>query len=279
MLTIDSHHHVWELGTAPYAWIYGPAWSTIRRNFLYDDLRNDLLTCGIRKSILVQADNTKSDSDYVKTVAAKEDMVCGFVGWVPLTQPEKIDAALDELVESGKFVGIRHVLSHEADDDWILRPDVMTGLRTLERRRVAFDLNCNRPAYLGHVPLLAERLPDLRLIVNHAGKPPIGSRGWEPWAANIARAAQCPNVYVKISGLTTPYREGWSGDDFRPYVEYVIEKFGPRRMMYGSNWPVTLVAGSYQQQRDATRLALNSLAADELDLVFGGTALQCYRLQ
>jgi L-fuconolactonase len=92
MLTIDSHHHVWELGTAPYAWINGPAWSTIRKNFFYDDLRTDLLTCGIRKSILVQADNTKSDSDYVKTVAAKEDMVCGFVGWVPLTQPETIDA-------------------------------------------------------------------------------------------------------------------------------------------------------------------------------------------
>lgn len=279
MLTIDSHHHIWQLGTAPYAWMNGPAWPTIRRDFFYDDLRGDLLACGIRKSILVQADNTKSDCDYVKRVAAREDMVCGFVGWVSLTEPETIDAALDELAESHKFVGIRHVLSHEAADDWILRPDVLRGLRALEERELAFDLNCDRPAYLGHLPVLAKNLPNLRLVVNHAGKPPIGARGWEPWATNIAQAAQYPNVYVKISGLTTPYREGWSGEDFRPYLDYVTEKFGPQRMMYGSNWPVTLVAGNYKQQWDAARLALNSLSEDELGLVFGRTALQCYRLQ
>jgi len=278
MLNIDSHHHVWELGVAPYAWLNGEAWQAVRRNFVYDDVRDDLLACGIQNSILVQADNTKADSDYVKRAAVNEEMVLGFVGWVSLTEAEKIDAALDDLAEGGKLVGIRHLLTREADEDWILRPDVLNGLQTLERRQLAFDLNCDRPAYLAHVPQLAERLPDLRLVANHAGKPPIGSKGWEPWATNIARAAQCPNVYIKISGLTTPYREGWCGEDFRPYVEYLIEQFGPQRMMYASNWPVTLVAGSYKQQWDATRLALNSLYDDDLDWVFGGSALQCYRL-
>jgi L-fuconolactonase len=278
MVTIDAHHHVWKLGIAPYAWMNAPAWQDIRRDFPYRDLTNDLIACGIQKSILVQADNTTADSDYLKSVAAMEDGVCGWVGWAPLTEPEKIDDALDRLADSRMLVGLRHVLSFEADDDWILRPDVGQSLRALERRELAFDFNCDRPTFLRHVPALARSFPNLHLVINHAGKPPIGDRGWEPWATDIGRAAQYANVYVKISGLTTPYREGWSGEDFRPYVEHVADRFGPGRMMYASNWPVTLVAGSYRQQWEATKFALNSLSESDLDLVFGGTAVTCYRL-
>ena len=274
----DAHHHVWWLGIAPYLWMAGTTWDSIRRDFEFKELRDDMVLCGISKTILVQADNTLEDCEHVRSVATSEAAVAGFVGWVPLTDAAAVGDALDRLTDSGKFLGVRHVLGFEADDNWVLRPDVVQGLRALQQRRLVFEVNCDRPAFLRHVPTLAKLLPDLTMVVNHIGKPPIGAQGWEPWASDLARAAACPNVYAKLSGLTTPVRPGWSGEDFRPYINHAVDVFGPRRLMYASNWPVTLVAGSYVQQWEALRIALDTLSDDERAEVYGKAAARCYRL-
>ena len=278
MPTIDAHHHVWDLTKTAYPWLDAPAWQKIKRNFDFDELRRDLVECGIQKTILVQANNGEADSAHAKAVALAEDMIAGFVGWVPLLEPDKVEARLDELAVGAKLVGIRHVLGLEADNNWVLRPEVLRSLSILEKRGLAFDLNCDHPAYLAHAPTLAEKFPTLHIVVNHIGKPPIGARGWEPWASDITRAAACPNVFAKLSGLTTPFREGWTGEDFRPYVEHAVEQFGAQRIMYASNWPVTLVAGSYRKQWDAINLALGTLSQSDTDAIYGETAMRCYRL-
>jgi len=278
MPVIDVHHHVWDLSNSDYAWLQAPLWDSIRRNFSYDELRPALRECGVDKTVLVQADNSVSDCLAMQAVAAREDSVAGFVGWVPLETPLHALAALDELGEDAKFVGIRHVLTFESDDDWILRPGVQRSLGELERRGLTLDITTDRLVHLGHVPALARAFPDLRIAINHIGKPPIGARGWEPWAGTLAAAAAFPNVCAKLSGLTTPYRPEWTGEDFRPYVNFALEQFGPQRLMFGSNWPVTLVAGSYRQHWDAIHSVLDGLSASELAAIRGGTAVRFYHL-
>lgn len=278
-LTIDAHQHVWNLRVSPYTWLQGAPWPAIRRDFSCADLKPALADCGIQKTILVQVDNSQADADFVRQAALDEPMVAGFVGWVPLDRPAELEAALDKQALGGKLIGIRHVLSFEPDDDWVMRPQVLEGLSVLEARGLPFELNCDKPVYLPRVPELVRHCPRLTIIVNHLGKPPIGARGWEPWATHFAAAAACENVYVKLSGLTTPYREGWSGADFKPYVDFALERFGPARLMYASNWPVTLVAGSYQRQYHELRSVIAALSDSEREAILGGTAARCYGIK
>lgn len=277
MPAIDAHLHVWKLENSSYPWMKPPQWRILQRDIDYEELAPSLHACGIEQTMLVQADNTASDAEHIRAVALHEPTVYGFVGWVPLDRPEQVEHDLNAQAEGGKLVGIRHVLSQEQDDNWVLRPDVLRCLGVLGARGLAFDLNCDRPAFLRHVPELSRQHPGLRIVINHLGKPPIGPRGWDPWASDLATAAAFPNVFVKLSGLTTPVREGWSGHDFRRYVEHALALFGPDRMMYASNWPVTLVAGSYYQQWEATRVALGPLSESQRGAIFGGTAARCYR--
>jgi len=197
---------------------------------------------------------------------------------MPLHQPEAVPAMLDQLQVNPKFVGMRHVLTFEEDDRWVMQPTVLRSLRELEKRELVFEVTSDRLAHLALVPELAQAFPDLHIVVNHIGKPPIGVRGWEPWASTLARAAACPKVFAKLSGLTTPYRPEWNATDFQPYIDHALQCFGAGRLMYGSNWPVTLVAGSYRKQWDAMRATLTALSPADLADVYGGTAVRCYRL-
>jgi len=278
MTIIDAHHHVWDLRRSHYAWLQAPMWDAIRHDQGYDDLRPALRDCGVTRSIMVQADNSTADTLHMQAVAQRETMVAGFVGWVPLADPALACAELERLDADAKFVGLRHVLTFEADDDWVMQPAVRQSLAELERRELAFEVTCDRLAHPAHIPALARLFPDLHIVVNHIAKPPIGARGWEPWAGTLAAAAACPNVYAKLSGLTTPYRPEWSGADFQPYIDHALAVFGPQRLMYASNWPVTLVAGSYRRHWEALAGCLAHLSADERAAVYGGTAMRCYRL-
>lgn len=278
MTVIDAHHHVWNLARSAYPWLQAPLWDGIRRDWDYTDLIPALDACGVARSILVQADNSAGDTAHMRALARREARVAGYVGWVPLADTRAASAALEELADDPQFVGIRHVLTLEEDDDWILRPAVLASLGVLERLGKVLEITCDRIAHPAHVPFLAKRFPDLTIVVNHIAKPPIASRGWEPWAGVLAAAAAAPRVYSKLSGLTTPYRPEWQGEDFRPYIEHALRVFGPERLMYASNWPVTLVAGSYRRNWDALAQNLAGLSEAERAAVYGGTATRCYQL-
>lgn len=277
-MIIDAHHHVWQLARSPYAWLQAPMWDAICTDQPYESLIPALDECGVDATIMVQADNTAADCAHMQAVAAVQPRVAGFVGWVPLNDPARALPELERLSADPKFVGVRHVLTFEEDDDWIVRPDTLVSIAELERRHKALEITCDRLAHPAHVPFLAGRFPDLTIVVNHIAKPPIATRGWEPWASILAAAAAAPRVFSKLSGLTTPYRPEWSGADFAPYIEHALKVFGPQRLLYASNWPVTLVAGSYRRNFDALLQNLAGLSDGERAAILGGNAARCYRL-
>ena len=276
---IDAHHHVWNLATTEYTWMREPRWDAIRRNYSIDDFRPALAACGVGATVFVQVSNDWADCQFGLAVAQREPLIAGYVAWVDLANPARARVQLDELARHPKVVGIRHVLTMESDMDWVLQPAVLESLGELAARGLVYEVTSDHLEHLAHAETLAKKFPTLRLVVDHLGKPPIGAGGWEPWAGLLANAAACPNVFSKISGLTTPAREKWSGDEFRRYIEYGVEKFGAERLMFGSNWPVTLAAGSYERQWEEIERAMSGLSAAQRKTIFEETAVRCYALK
>lgn len=185
---------------------------------------------------------------------------------------------VSEFAGHPRFVGVRHITHDEADDDWIVREEVLRGLRVLESRAVPFDLLL-RPRHLRHVPALARRLGDLPMVIDHLAKPAIKAGRVEGWREEFEAAARCPNVYCKLSGMVTEadWRR-WTAKDLEPYVRIALDAFGPERLMFGSDWPVCTLAASYEQVVGALSEALGPISAGERAAIFGGTAARFYRL-
>jgi L-fuconolactonase len=199
---------------------------------------------------------------------------------VPLDRPDEAAGALERYRRHPRFAGVRHLIHDEPDPDWVVRDSVIEGLGLLAAAGLPFDVVAVLPRHLEHVPVLAERVPGLRMVIDHLAKPPIKEKGWEPWASLLARAAECPGVYAKVSGLNTAAdAETWTGEDLRPYVEHAIEVFGPERLMFGSDWPVALLAGGYAKVWRETGTALSGLSPSGRAAVLGGTATRCYGIQ
>ena len=175
------------------------------------------------------------------------------------------------------LVGVRHLINIEPDPDWIIRPNVLRGLQVLAARRLTFDYGI-LPRHLEHVPLIARRVPELRIVIDHLGKPPIATKKFEPWGSLFARAAQMPNVFAKVSGLDVGDGNAWAAADIAPYLDHALELFGPKRLMFGSDWPVAVLRGGYSKVWYETNLALASLSDNERHCILGGTAFAFYRL-
>jgi L-fuconolactonase len=202
------------------------------------------------------------------------------VGWAPLVDHAAERRALDRLARHAKLRGIRHLIHGEADPDWVVRPDVIEGLRILAGYGLSFDVAASYPNHLKHVPTLAEQLPDLTLIIDHLGYAPIKAREMGDWATQLAAAAEYPNVYTKLSGLTTAADwKTWTVDDLQPYADYAIEQFGAQRVLFGSDWPVTLLAGDYARVWAATNQLLAGRPQEQIDAILGGTAQRVYRIE
>lgn len=200
------------------------------------------------------------------------------VGWVPLDRPEEAARLLDGLRREPKFVGVRHLVNVEPDPDWIARPEVIEGLGVVAARGLAFDYVGILPRHLEHVPRLAERVPGLRIVIDHLGKPPIAAGGFEPWGSLLARAAQAPNVFAELSGLDAGGAAGWSAADLARYVGHALALFGPERLLFGSDWPVAVLRGGYAKVWRETGATLVGLTQAERDRILGGTAVEVYRL-
>ncbi|MEV5498306.1 amidohydrolase family protein [Nonomuraea fuscirosea] len=277
MAVVDAHQHFWNLETGSYPWLT-PESGPIFRTFEPEELLPQLAAAGVDRTVLVQSMDSSADTGAMLAQADAYDVVGAVVGWVPLTRPEEAAGALERYRRHPKFAGIRHLIHDEPDPDWLLQDTVIEGLRLLAAADLPFDVVAVLPRHLEHVPVLAERVPGLRMVIDHLAKPPIREKGWEPWASLLARAAACPGVYAKVSGLNTAAAPDWTGEDLRPYVEHAVELFGPDRLMFGSDWPVATLAGDYARVWRETRVALSGLDEAGKAQVLGGTATRFYRI-
>jgi L-fucono-1,5-lactonase len=272
---IDAHHHLWDVESGAYDWPT-PDEGPIYRTFTPADLEPLLVEGAIDGTVIVQTVNTLADTDSMLAVAAAAPWVRGVVGWVPLDDPVATLTALGERAGPA-LLGVRHLIHHEPDPDWLLRPAVMAGLREVARRGLAFDVVAVFPDHLRHVPTLADALPDLTLVIDHLAKPPYRRAGWEVWREQVVAAARRPNVAAKISGLTTAAGPGWTREELWPALEVALEAFGADRLVFGSDWPVCLLASSYAAHLEALEGLIGGLTMDERAAIMGGTAARVYK--
>jgi len=283
MTAIDAHHHVWDLSTRDQPWIDPVTMAAIRRDFALADLTGSAQAAGITATVLVQTVADPSETPEFLRLAATSgsDLVAGVVGWVDLTGPSVSDAlaALVQAPGGDRLVGIRHGVQGEADPRWLCRPDVRRGLQTLAEAGLAYDL-LTVPHQLPAVIETVRALPELRFVLDHLSKPPIAGCVMQPWTDHLRTLARCDNVAAKLSGLVTEADWArWTVADLRPYTDVALEAFGPRRLMFGSDWPVCLLAAnSYGEVVRAARQLTAELSEAEQVEVFGGTAQRWYEL-
>jgi L-fuconolactonase len=267
---IDAHQHVWDLARSPYAWL-GPHLPHWNRTFTFEELQPQLAAAGVGATVLVQSDDHDRDTDWMLEVADAHPEVVAVVAYVPLERPAEAATRLATLRGDDRVVGVRNLIHEQPDPDFLLRPDVDEGLGVLAAAGVTFDLVSVLPRHLEHVPVLSERHPDLRIVIDHLSKPPIGADDVEPWWTLIARAAENPLVHAKVSGL-------YPVEDARPYVDRALEVFGPDRLMYGGDWPISVASATYQHVYDGLRAATAGLTDTESEQLWSGTAQRFYRV-
>jgi len=275
---IDAHQHFWKLDKPfEYGWLYTDEHKPICRDFLPNDLAVHLNKTGVSKSVFVQTQHNVEENRWVLEMTEKYDFLAGVVGWVDLAADDCEDQLL-EFTDHPKFVGIRHITQDEPDDDFIVRPDILRGLRVLQKHRVPFDL-LFFVQHLKHAATLGRELPDLPMVIDHLSKPKIKDQEIEDWKKDLRVAAQFPNIYCKLSGMVTEADwQNWKPADLRPYVEFALEVFGPERCMFGSDWPVCELAGSYEDVFRALTEVIDSLTDSEKEQVFAQTAISFYGL-
>jgi L-fucono-1,5-lactonase len=276
---IDAHHHLLDPARFDYPWLT-PELSAIDRRFGPDDLAPELMAAGIERTILVQTISSVEETRDLLATAARVPFIGGVVGWVDLTD-RGVGDTLDALRggPAGEWlVGIRHQVHDESDPDWLLRPDVRRGLAAIDASGLAYDLLV-RSRELPAALVVARDMPGLRFIVDHMAKPPIRTGATEPWASLVRPFGELPNVWCKLSGLVTEADPvTWGVADLAPFVEIALETFGPGRLLFGSDWPVCLLAASYADVVGAARELTAGLSIAERTAVFGGAAAAVYRL-
>lgn len=279
-MTVDAHHHVWDLSVRDQDWITGSALAPLRRNFTLADLAPEARAAGVDRTVLVQTVTVAEETPEFLALAEEHPLVAGVVGWTDLTEPGVAEtlARLRALPGGAHLRGIRHQVQGEPDPEWLLRADVRRGLAAVADAGLVYDLVV-LPRQLPACARAAAAHPGLTFVLDHLGKPPIASGALEPWASQVRALAALPNTVCKLSGMVTEADWAtWTPADVRPYADIVLDAFGPERIMFGSDWPVCTLAASYGEVlRTAERLTLG-LGADDRAQVFEGTARRVYRL-
>jgi L-fuconolactonase len=274
---IDAHQHFWKYNPAEYDWI-DDSMVAIRRDFLPEDLEPELERDDFQGSIAVQVRQTLEETRWLLELANRSSKILGVVGWVDLRSPD-VRSQLSEVTRNPKLVGIRHIVQSEPDDHFLLRQDFLLGITSLEEFDLAYDILI----YTKHLPVAAEfveRFPKQRFVLDHLAKPAIKIQEVESWAAGIRRLAAFPNVSCKLSGLVTEADwQRWKPEDFTPYLDIAFEGFGTSRLMIGSDWPVCLVAGSYNRTIDVVKDYLKQHNAEIREAVLGENARRFWKLK
>lgn len=273
---IDAHQHFWQVGRFEYPWM-SPDLGVLFRDYLPDDLAPILRQNGITQTVLVQASNSVAESRWLMNLADANNFIAGVVGWVDLMSPD-IDAQLDELTAHPKFKGVRHLVESEPDDDWLIQPSVWSGLQKLSARGLSYDLLVHT-RHLKHTAQVAESCPELALVIDHLAKPPIARNEIKEWSRAFEPLALYPNIYCKLSGLVTEANwHSWKTDDLRPFVHCALELFGADRLMFGSDYPVCLLAASYDRVLDSFEEILKYISDTDREKIFSNNAAKFYRL-
>ena len=273
---IDSHQHFWQVGRFDYPWMTTDL-GVLYRDYLPDDLGPILRSNGVEKTVLVQASNSVAESLWLLNLSDENRFIAGVVGWVDLMSPD-IEVQLVQLTAHPKFKGVRHLVESEPHDDWLIQPAVLSGLKRLSTYGLSYDLLVHT-RHLKYVPRVVESCPELALVVDHLAKPPIAKNEIDAWSQAFKPLASYPNVHCKLSGLVTEANwTSWQTDDLRPFVDFALESFGPERLMFGSDYPVCLLASSYDRVLASFQEILKSLNDDEREKIFSKNAARFYRL-
>jgi L-fuconolactonase len=274
---IDAHQHFWHYKPEHYGWI-DASMGRLRCDRLPGDLEPELAAAGIGGVVTVQAQQTVEETEWLLGLAKEYDWIRGVVGWAPIGCAS-FPAELERLSENTRLKGLRHVVQDESDPEFLLRERFASGIRAMLGTGLAYDVlivDHQLPQAIRFV----DQHPNQVFVLDHLAKPKIGDGMLEPWRTNIRDLARRPNVYCKLSGMVTEAAwDCWTCEDLRPHVEVALEAFGPRRIMAGSDWPVCIVAATYGQWIATLDTLLSTLSTDEKDRIFGGTAIEAYRLE
>lgn len=276
-LKIDSHQHFW-ISPKPgeYIWME-PQDHVLKHDFMPPDLKPVLARNGIQKTIVVQAAVTEAEAKFLLGLAEQHDFIAGVVVWLDMEAPGFKDR-LDYFSRHPKFVGIRPMINMISDLKWVLKKSVRNAFQILVGQNICFDFVIH-PRHMPNVLRILDAYPDLRAVIDHAGNPRIQAGEMQPWADRMQCIAAYPNVCCKLSGMITRADvHKWKPYDLKPYIRHILDVFGSQRLMFGSDWPVCLLAGSYEDVVDSIKQNLKDLTPLELDDIFGNTARRFYRL-
>lgn len=275
-MTIDAHHHLWKYNDRDYVWM-SDAMTVLRRNFLIPELEHVIRESGVEGTIAVQARQTTEETAWLLDLAARHPFILGVVGWVPLASPDA-RRYLEHFVKQPKLKAVRHVLHDEPDDFYMLRDDFNLGVGALQHYRLAYDILI----FERHLPqtlAFVDRHPRQIFVVDHIAKPRIRDGVFSPWRERMKDLAKRENVYCKISGMATEAEwKTWTPDILRPYFDVVLSAFGPKRLMFGSDWPVLTLAGDYKTWMNTFRSFIGQLSPDEQESICQGTAIEAYQI-
>jgi L-fuconolactonase len=276
IVRIDSHQHFWSYTPEEYGWI-DESMSVIRRDFLPEHLEPEIRGCSIEGAISVQARQTLEETRWLLNAATRYDFIRGVVGWVPLIAPEIRDI-VGSFKAQDRLTAVRHVLQDEPDDGYMLRDDFNHGIDSLLEFGLAYDILILE-RHLPQAIEFVDRHPKQIFVLDHVAKPRIRDHVISPWREHLRALAERPNVYCKISGMVTEADyNAWSREDLAPYFDTVLNAFGPERLMFGSDWPVCLVATTYQNWFNLVAEEIKRLSDGERDAILGGTAMRAYSL-
>ena len=277
---LDAHHHLWDPSSRAYPWMRRPGLEPLQRPYGLDDLREATAAAGVRWTVLVQTVSDEAEThEFLDAAAGSGGLVVGVVGWVDLCAEDVADrlAKLRSVPGGERLVGVRHQVEDEPNLDWLARAEVRRGVRALAGAGLRYDLLV-RPEQLPGATALADAVPDGRFVLDHGAKPPIGRPEWPRWVDLVADLALRDNVVCKLSGLFTEVPPGAALDDVTPSVEHLLGCFGPDRLMFGSDWPVSTLAAPYSEVVRRTSDLIHGLSPDERRAVLAGNAARTYGL-
>jgi len=276
-MIIDSHQHFWKYESEKHSWI-NDEMAVIRRDFLPADLKKVYEENGVDGCVTVQADQTLTETDFLLKLSNENDFIKGVVGWADLRSPD-IDSVLEKYYSEKKLKGWRHVVQGEADHNFLMRPDFLRGISYLEKYGYVYDILIF-PHQLGATLEFVKQFPHLKFVIDHIAKPYIKDGFFEGWAVMMKEIAEHENVYCKLSGMITEADYStWTPQQIVPYMDWVLKAFGTERIMYGSDWPVCLVAGNYGQVKKLVTDFIGTLSDGEQKAIMGENAVDFYNLK
>jgi L-fuconolactonase len=272
-LRLDSHQHFWRYNPAEYPWI--PKNSALHRDWLPTDWQKAARPCGVGGCVAVQARQTLDETQWLLELAEHHPFIKAVVGWVDL-RSDHVEAQLAKFASHPKFAGVRHVVQDEPDDSFMLRPDFLSGIGRLKQFNLCYDILIF-PKQLPAAIELVALFPEQQFVLDHLAKPLIKDRRLSPWQEQLRELAKAPNVCCKVSGLITEAEHGaWQNNDFRPYMDVAFEAFGEDRLLFGSDWPVCLLSGSYAQVVELLDNYLSGFDQITREKIWGGNTARIY---